>query len=154
MFSLSIWSFILSTFYLISILICDTLLYFFGLNNLEKFNHFIRNTFSSIVFPYCFLLSLEFLLILLLKIFFQNFEIFFLGKKGYGEYNLEMFIIDSYVLFVTTVFMLVDLFCNQRDKVEFNWCFFITYIIIYIIYIIFYHVTNIQFYNFFFYNYS
>ena len=69
LFSIAIWSFILSTFYLISILICDTLLYFFGLKNLEKFNHFIRNPFSSIVFPYCFIINRVFVIIIIKNFF-------------------------------------------------------------------------------------
>jgi len=94
------------------------------------------------------------LLLLLLRIFFKNIEGIFLGRgyERYKEYNLEIFIIDSYVLFVTTIFMLVDLFCNQRDKVEFNWCSCVTYTIIYFIYFLIIYIlfTNIKY----FYSYS
>ena len=126
------WSFVLSSFYLLSVLAWDTFLYFYGSNKLEKFNHFIRNSYSNIVYPYCFLISIGFWVILLIG-FISPAETF-LEKDQ--EITIEMIIINTYVHLCITAIMIVDLCFNQRDKTELNWCSNITNTIIYIIYII------------------
>ena len=126
------WSFVLSSFYLLSIFICDTLLYFFGLKNLEKFNYFIRNIFSNMVFPYCFLISIGFWIILLIG-FISPAETFL--KKG-EEIPLDIIIINIYVHLGITGIMLVDLFLSKRNKIKLNWYSGIANTILYILYII------------------
>lgn len=126
------WSFVLSSFYLFSILLCDTLLYFFGLKNLETFNHFIRNTFSGIAFPYCFLISIGFWIILLIGFIFPV-ETFL--EKG-RAITVDMIIINTYLHLGITIIMIVDLFFNQREKIKFSWLSGIVNTIIFIIYII------------------
>ena len=48
---LTCWSFLLSTIYLLLAIICDTSKIIFSSEKLEKLNHYIRNSFSTIAFP-------------------------------------------------------------------------------------------------------
>lgn len=126
------WSFLLSTFYLFSILLCDTCLYFFSIKKLEKFNRFIRSIFANIAFPYCFLITIGFWVILLIGFIFPM-ETFL--EKG-TEITLEMILINTYVHLGITILMLLDLFLNEREKTTINWYSSVTNTIIFIVYIV------------------
>ena len=125
------WSFLISTLYLFLALICDTSLYFFSSKNLEKLNHFIRNNFSNIAFPYCFMITIGFWIILLIG-FISPAETFL--KKG-QKITFEMIGINVYVHLGITIIMVVDLFFNEREDIKLNWLYSIINTIIYIIYI-------------------
>ena len=126
------WSFVLSSFYLFLVVLTDSCLYFFGLQNLEKFNHFIRNSFSNIVFPYCFTITIGFWVILLIG-FVSPAETFL--EKG-TKITLEMIFVNVYVHLGITAILLIELIINKREKAKLNWCSGITNTIIYIIYVI------------------
>jgi len=124
------WSFILSSFYLISLSICDTNLYFFSSKKLERYNYFIRNNFSKIAFPFCFMITIGFWGILLFGIIIQADTFVRSGVeiKAWGillNLNLHLFI---------TIMMIVELFLNERKEVNFNVYIIIPNTILFLIY--------------------
>ncbi len=127
------WSFFLSSIYLCSILVCDTSLYFFSSDKLENFNHFFRNIFSKIVFPFCFLISIGFWIILSIG-FISSYNTFLDSDQ---EITIDMIIINTYVHLVITIIMVVELILNEREAIKIlDWFSIITNTAIYIVYII------------------
>ena len=124
------WSFVLSSFYLFSILICDTSLYFFSSKKLEKYNHFIRNKFSSVAFPFNFMITIGFWGILLFGIIFKAPTFVEEGT----EISLSRILINFHLHLGITILMLFDLFVNEKDKIKLNWFICITNTIIFIVY--------------------
>ena len=106
---LTIWSYILSTIYFYSIFIADANLYLFKSTSLEKFNTFIRNYFSVIVYPYNYTITLEFWLILFLGSMS--------GKNPFYEQEKIPFVIlyeSFYLHLFMFIVLLIDLFCTKR----------------------------------------
>ena len=124
------WSFVLSSVYLFVLLICDIFLSFFSKDNLGKINYYFRNIFSKVVFPYNFLISLTFWILLIIG-FISPVDTF-LEKDQ--EITIEMIFINSYVHLVITIFLLIDLFLNERDIIKLNPAIFIVNTIIFIVY--------------------
>ncbi len=125
-------SFLLTTLYLFSILLCDTCLYFFDIQKLEKYNQFIRNIISNIVFPYCFMISIGFWVILLIGFIFPT-ETFL--KEG-TKITVDMYFINFYVHLGITIIMIIELFLNEREKAKINWYYSVSNTVIYIVYVI------------------
>ena len=73
----TLWSFYLSSFYIISIFISDANLYLFKSSSFEKYNSFIRNYFSVIAYSYCYTITIEFWAILFIGFAF--------GKNAFSE---------------------------------------------------------------------
>jgi hypothetical protein len=65
------WSFLMSSIYLFLILIFDTNLYIFSSGTFESINFFIRNSYSKIAFPYCFMITIAYWLFLIFGLFFN-----------------------------------------------------------------------------------
>ena len=95
------WSFLLSSIYLFILVICDTSLYFFSKDNLEKYNYYFRNIFSKVVFPYNFLICLTFWILLIIG-FIAPLDTFIEKDQ---EITLEMIFIHLYVHLVITIFL-------------------------------------------------
>jgi len=128
------WSYALSSFYLFSVLICDTSLYFFSSKKLEKFHHFMRNLFSNVAFPYNFMITIGFCGILLIGIIFSS-ETFL--KEG-TEITFNTIFVNVHLHLGITIFMIIDLFMHERNEVKLNWCSCISNTVIYAIYCTFY----------------
>ena len=131
----TIWSFFLSSFYLIFIFICDSNLYLFNSTKLEKFNSFIRNSYSIIAYSFCYSITIEFWSILFFGLKF--------GKNPFSEKKsvpLPFFLEALYLHFGITIIMLIDLFLTKR-KIE-NKRILLIINIIYLCYSIVVLVTN------------
>ena len=105
----TIWSFFLSSFYLISIFISDSYLYLFNSTKFEKFNDYIRNSFSIIAYSYCYSITIEFWAILFIGLTF--------GKNPFSEkkpFSFKLFLEALYLHFGITVIMLIDLILTKR----------------------------------------
>ena len=76
----TLWSFLLSTIYITSIFISDANLFLFKSTSLEKFNSFIRNYYSVIVYPYNYNITLEYWLILVVGLILGNNPFYEKGK--------------------------------------------------------------------------
>ena len=111
---LTIWSYILTTIYIYSIFISDANLFLFKSNSFEKFNTFIRNYFSVIVYSYNYTITLEFWLILFFGLM--------LGKNPFYEQEKIPFMIlfeSFYLHLAMCIILLIDLLCVKR-KLEKN----------------------------------
>ena len=124
------WSFVLDLFYLFSVLACDTSLYFFSSTKLEKYNHFIRNSFSCISFPYCFMIITGFWGILLFGLIIQA-ETF--TKSGTKITAFGVFVNLNIHLGIG-IMMIVELFLNEREEVKLNLFSVISNTAIFVIY--------------------
>ena len=129
-FHITNWSFLLSSIYILSISICDTSLYFFSSKKLEKYYYFIKNSFSDIAFPYCFMISIGFWGILLVGLIFQT-ETF--SKNG-QEIGVIRILLNLHLHLGITIMMIVELFLNERDEAKLNWCSGITNTLIFLAY--------------------
>ena len=109
----TLWSFYLSTIYLYSIFISDTNLFLFKSTSLEKFNSFIRNYFSVIVYPYCYTITIEFWAILFTGMTFGINP--FLEEKTVSK---EVLYDALYLHLAICLIIVVDLFCTKRKLVE------------------------------------
>ena len=109
----TLWSFYLSTIYLYSIFISDTNLFLFKSTSLEKFNSFIRNYFSVIVYPYCYTITIEFWEILFTGMTFGINP--FLEEKTVSK---EVLYDALYLHLAICLIIVVDLFCTKRKLVE------------------------------------
>ena len=108
----TIWSFFLSSFYLICIFISDSNLYLFKSTKLEKFNSYIRNSYSIIAYSYCYSITIEFWSILFFGLAF--------GKNPFSEKKsvpLKLFLESLHLHFGITIIMISDLFFTKR-KIE------------------------------------
>ena len=126
------WSFFISSVYLFVLIISDTVFFCFSKDNLEKFNYMFRNNFSKIAFPYNFLICISFWIILLIGII-APVETFM--EKG-QEISFEEVCIHTYVHLILTIFLMIELFLNEREIIQFNWFSIIVNSIIFIIYCI------------------
>ena len=109
----TLWSFYLSSIYLISILILDSNLFLFKSSYLEKYNSFIRNYFSVIAYSYCYTITIEFWPILFFGLA--------LGSNPFSEkksYSNKVIFDTLYLHLVITIMMLFDLFCTKRKIVK------------------------------------
>jgi hypothetical protein len=112
----TIWSFILSSFYLIFIFISDANLFLFNSTKLEKFNSFIRNSYSIIAYSYCYSITIEFWLILFCGITFGKNP--FAGKKVVTR----TIVLESLYLHLgITIVMVIDLIFTERKIENKNW---------------------------------
>ena len=110
----TLWSFILSSSYLISIFIIDTSLYVFNSTKIEKFNSYIRNTYSVIVYSFCYAITIEFWLILSCGLLF--------GKNPFSDtkkISTGRLLESLYLHLGITIIMILDLFFSER-KVDLN----------------------------------
>ena len=135
------WSFFLSSIYLISIMICDTSLYFFSSKKLEKFNHFIRNSFSNIAFPFCFMITIGFWGILLIGIIIKADTFYKSGTK----FSAQRILINLHLHLGIAIMMIADIFLSERDEIKLNWCSSITNTLIFITYSIVICVAKYKF---------
>ena len=124
------WSFYISSIYLISVLICDTSLYFFSSKKLEKYNHFFRNSFSNIAFTYCFMITIGFWGLIIIGIIIKTETLIKSGTK----FNIQKFLMNLHLHFGITILMVIELFLNEREKVKLNWFSGIVNTFIFIIY--------------------
>ena len=109
----TLWSFFLSSFYLISIFISDTNLYLFKSSSLEKYNSFIRNYFSVVAYSYCYTITIEFWLILFFGLTF--------GTNPFSEQKTisRVALYDTLYLHLgITLIMILDLICSKRKLVK------------------------------------
>ena len=135
------WSFAMSSFYLFSVFICDTSLYFFSSKKLEKFNHFLRNLFSNVVFPYNFMITIGFWVILLIGVIFNS-ETF---VKEDSVITLSAIFVNVHLHLGITLLMISELFMHERNQVKLNMCSCISNSSIYIIYCTFYCVLKYKY---------
>ena len=126
------WSFLLSLFYLFSALACDTSLYYFSSKKLEKYNYFIRNQFSKIAFPYCFMIISGFWGILLIGIIIGEETFRKSGAKitAFGIFN------NLNIHLGIGIMLIFELFLNEREEVKLDWLTGISNTTIFIIYCI------------------
>ena len=114
---LTIWSFILSSIYLILIFITDINFYLFKSTKLEKLNSLMRNYFSQIAYPFCYLITFEFWLFLILGLLVTNKNPF----KDEGKKITRSFIYDVlYLHFGITIVMIIHLFLTKRENIKIN----------------------------------
>ena len=130
---LTMWSFLLSSFYLIAILVIDSNLFFRNNNQLESFNKLIRNTYASIAYPYCYTITIGFWLISLMGLIF-DFNAFY--KDGSSS-NIPggVFITLYYHLFVAVI-MTLDIFLNERSYANINFVHLIVDSVIALVYVL------------------
>ena len=126
------WSYLLSSFYLYSISICETSIYFFSSSKLENYKYFIRNKFSIVAFPLSFLIFIGFWGILLFGLVI-NAETFL--KSG-SEITAFGVFINFNIHFAISIMMIVELFLNEREEIQLNWYIVISNTIFLLIYII------------------
>jgi len=107
-------SFTMSTFYLLIIFICDSAIFFFSSRKLDKINYFFRNSFSKVAFPFCFMITFGFWIIILVGIIFKVDT--FVDSKT--EIAPKRIIVNIYLHLGITIIMLVELFLNSRDKIK------------------------------------
>ena len=126
------WSFFMSTIYLLLLLISDTIYYIFSSKKLEPLNYFIRNSFSKVVYPYCFLITIGFWGILLVGLIFSA-ETF---TKSGAKISAFRVICNLHLHCGITIIMLIELFLNKRKEMKLtlesgiaNTLIFISYII-------------------------
>ena len=109
----TLWSYYLSSIYLIGIFIIDTNLFKYKSSSLEKYNSFFRNYFSVVAYSYCYAITIEFWLILFFGLAF--------GTNPFAEEKVisKTVIFDTlYLHFGITIIMLIDLFCTERKLVK------------------------------------
>jgi len=126
------WSFLMSSIYLFLILIFDTNLYIFSSEKVESINFFIRNSYSKIAFPYCFLITIAYWFFLIFGLFF-NINMY---SKTRPKRILFRVFINTYLHLGITLIMLLDLFLTKRERVKFTFSSFIINTIIFIVYAI------------------
>lgn len=126
------WSYLLSSFYLYSISICETSLYFFSSRKLENYKYFIRNKFSIIAFPFCFLITIGFWGILIFGIIIKT-DTFL--KSGTEITAFGVFI-NFNIHLAISIMMLVELCLNEREEIKLNWYICISNTIFLLIYTI------------------
>ena len=105
----TLWSFLLSTIYITSIFISDANLFLFKSTSLEKFNSFIRNYYSVIVYPYNYNITLEYWLILVVGLI--------LGNNPFYEKSkvTTIIILESlYLHLAICIILIIDLLCTKR----------------------------------------
>lgn len=124
------WSFILSSIYLFSVCICDTSLYCFTSKKLEKFNHFMRNSFSIIAYPYCFMITIGFWLILVVGLIVKS-DTF---TKSGTKIIIQKILMTLYLHLGITILMVAELFLSDKEEVKINWCSGIANTAVFIIY--------------------
>ena len=124
------WSYLFCLFYLISISIYDTNLYFFSSKKLENFHYFIRNKFSIISFPYTLMITFGFWVILLFGLIIQSDTFVKSGTKitAFGIF------VNANIHLDICIMMIVELFLNEREEIKFNLKSIIPCTIVYIIY--------------------
>ena len=127
---LTMWSFIFSSFYLIFIIIIDSFIFFEKENKLIKFNKIVRNTFASIIYPFCLTISIGFWGIFVIGLIFK-FDSFF--KKN-TLITARRVIVNVYYHFLIGIIMSLDLFFTEREKINFNGIIFIEITLIYCLY--------------------
>ena len=130
---LTMWSFLLSSFYLIAILVTDSNLYFRNNSQLESFNKLIRNTFASIAYPFCYTITIGFWLISLLGLIF-DFNAFY--KDGSSNNIPGGVVITIYYHLFVAVIMTLDIFLNERSYANINFLHLIVNSIIALIYVV------------------
>ena len=124
------WSFIMSSIYLFLILIFDTNLYIFSSEKFESINFIIRNSYSKIAFPYCFMITITYWLFLIFGLFF-NINMY---SKTRPKRVLLRILFNTYLHLGVTLIMILDLFLTKREKVKFTFSSFIINTIIFIIF--------------------
>ena len=125
----TIWSFILSSIYLICIFITDTNMHLFNSAKLEPFNFFIRNTYSIIAYSYCYSITIEFWLILFFGLSF--------GKNPFSEKKvvpISLILETLYLHLGITIIMIIDLILTKRRINKNNKNILLIINIIYILY--------------------
>ena len=135
---LTCWSFLLSTIYLLLAIICDTSKIIFSSEKLEKLNHYIRNSFSTIAFPYNFMITIGFWGISLIGIIFGA-ETF--TKEGttlptfYIIFNLHLHL-------GITIIMFVELLLNEREDIKLSLLNIIINTVLFIAYVIMIYILK------------
>ena len=105
----TLWSFFLSSIYITSIFISDANLFLFKSTSLEKFNSFIRNYYSVIVYPYNYNITLEYWLILIVGLILGNNPFY---EKG--EVTTIIILESLYLHLAVFVILIIDLLCTKR----------------------------------------
>ena len=108
------WSFIISTIYLILSFISDTNHYFFSVKKIEKLRYFVRNSFSKVAYPFCFMITIGFWGILLIGIIFDA-ETF---TKNGAHISAFKIISNFHLHFGITIIMILDLIFNERREMK------------------------------------
>ena len=107
----TIWSFMLSSLYLIFIFISDANLYLFNSTKLEKFNSIIRNSYSIIAYSYCYSITIEFWSILFCGLAF--------GKNPFSEkksVSIKLLLETIYLHLGITFILMTDLIMTKRES--------------------------------------
>jgi hypothetical protein len=100
----------MNSIYLCINLICDLNLYIKKSDKLEKLNDWNRNTYSQICNTFTYLVFILFWSLVLLGKDFMNF----------GKINLLGIIINVYLHFLITVFCIIDIIIQERNKITFK----------------------------------
>ena len=108
------WSFCISSIYLFLTLICDTNSYFFSSNKLDNFSYFLRNSFSKIAYPYCFMITIGFWMILFIGLIFRT-ETF---TKSGAKISTFRIICNFHLHFGITIIMFIELLLNKRGEMK------------------------------------
>ena len=126
------WSFFICIYYLISISICDTNLYFFSSLSLEKYNAYIRNSLAKIAFPYCFMITIGFWGIIIFGLIIHV-DTFFKRKD---TMPLDKILNNLNTHCLITIMMVIDLFLNEKEEIKSNYKIFTINTIIFLLYCI------------------
>ena len=123
---ITICTYYMNSIYLCINLICDLNLYIKKSDKLEKLNDWNRNTYSQI----CNTLSYF--------VFILFWSLFLLGKDfmRFRKFKLLEHIIYMYLHFLITVFCIIDIIIQERNKITFKRKNFIIIIIIFTLYMI------------------
>ena len=107
-------SFTISTFYLLIIFISDSTLFFFSSRKLDKINYFFRNSFSKVAFPFCFMITFGFWIIVLVGVIFKV-DTFLDSSR---EIKPIRYVTGIHLHLGITIIMLVELFLNSRYEIK------------------------------------
>ena len=106
------WSFCISSIYLFLSIICDMSNIFFPSPNLSKLGHFVRNSFSKVAFPYCFMITIGFWGIILIGLI-MSVDTFLRPGSSITVFRI---VINLHLHLGITIIMLVELFLFQREE--------------------------------------
>ena len=110
---------------------------------LKKYNYFIRNNFSSIAFPFCFMISIGFWLILLIGLIIGS-DTF---KRSDTKITIPMALINIHLHLGITIIMIIELFLSEKEEAKLNIFSFISNTFIFIIYCVVVCVAKFNFNN-------
>ena len=138
------WNFMICSFYIFSLFITDTCLYYFSYTKCEKFNYFMRNKYSHISFSICCAVTIIYWFIIL--------PLALLGDNNTGNQNdesgssgAESIILNLYIHGGVNIVLLIELIYYKRERIKYSFKTIFVIIGIFLVYSIFLIITQVVF---------